>query len=243
MSNWDEVALPDGWELRGVEETDSTNDEIRRRGMAKHGLVAVAERQTAGRGRRGAAWLSNPGESLTFSVMLRPDGPKTLWSRLSLAAGLAVAEALETCGIEARIKWPNDVLVGTKKICGILVEAVGDHVIVGIGLNVGSKSFPEGLKATSILLETGREWGRPEVMGMILRSLSGWSGEIEKGFPNLIVRIQERCALSGEKVRLMSGDRMVEGRVAGIGMAGELLLETEQGQECFLQAHEVRLCD
>jgi BirA family biotin operon repressor/biotin-[acetyl-CoA-carboxylase] ligase len=241
MSEWRDILLPDGWRLEVVEQTDSTNDEIRRRKGAGAGLVVVAERQTAGRGRRGSAWLSSPGESLTFSVLLRPKAPKPLWPRLSLVAGLAVVEALEKCGLEARIKWPNDVLVGSRKICGILVEAGADHVIVGIGLNVGTQEFPEALEATSLRLELGRQFDRADVLTLILRSLNGWSGEIGSGFPGFLERIRERCALSGERVRLQSGERPVEGTVVEIGDAGELVLETSEGRESFLQAHDVRL--
>ena len=241
MSSWDEVFLPEGWRLEVVGETDSTNDELRRRESEAPGLVVLAERQTAGRGRRGAAWLSAAGECLTFSVLLRPSEPKALWPRLSLATGLAVAEALGRCGLEARIKWPNDVLVGGKKICGILVEAAADRVIVGIGLNVLSERFPEGLEATSVCLESGRKVERAELLSMVLRALEGWSREIGSGFPQMLERVRERCALSGEMVRLTSGERSLEGEVVGIGDGGELLVRTERGVEGFLQAHEVRV--
>lgn len=241
MTEWKDVLLPDGWRLEVVDETGSTNDEIRSRVNEAGGLAVLAECQTAGRGRRGAAWLSAPGESLTFSVLLRPVDAKALWPRLSLATGLAVAEALGRFGVEAQIKWPNDVLVGGKKICGILVEAAADFVIVGIGLNVGTRKFPVGLEATSMCLESGAEVERSEVLSQVLRSLSGWSGEIGSGFPDLLERVRERCALTGESVSLMSGERSVNGRVAGIGDGGELLVETEAGIERFLQAHEVRV--
>jgi BirA family transcriptional regulator, biotin operon repressor / biotin---[acetyl-CoA-carboxylase] ligase len=241
MSEWQDSSLPDGWRLEVLEEAGSTNDELRSRGDEARGLVVLAERQTAGRGRRGAAWVSAPGESLTFSVLLRPTEGKALWPRLSLAAGLAVAEALGRFGVEAQIKWPNDVLVGGKKICGILVEAAADFVIVGIGLNVGTREFPEGLDATSMCLELGAEVQRAEVLSQVLRSLNGWSGEIGAGFPDLLERVRERCALSGENVCLMNGERRVQGRALGVGDGGELLVETERGKESFVQAHEVRV--
>jgi BirA family biotin operon repressor/biotin-[acetyl-CoA-carboxylase] ligase len=241
MSDWDDVRLPDGWRLIVVDRTDSTNDEIRQWGGEPEGLVVLAERQMAGRGRRGAAWLSVEGESLTFSVLLRPLEAKALWPRLSLAAGLAVADALLKFGLEARIKWPNDVLIGGKKVCGILVEAGADHVIVGIGLNTGTLDFPEGLDATSIQLETGQAIDRGEVLSLILQSLNGWSSEIGAGFPFLLERVRERCALSGQHVRMTSGERPVQGKVLEIGASGDLVVETESGTERFLQAHDVRV--
>ena len=241
MSEWHEALLPEGWRLEVLDEAGSTNDELRSRGNEAAGLVVLAERQTAGRGRRGAAWLSAPGESLTFSVLLRPTEGKGLWPRLSLATGLAVAGSLGRFRVEAQIKWPNDVFVGGKKICGILVEAADDHVIVGIGLNVGTREFPEGLEATSMCLELGLVPEREAVLAEVLRSLNGWFGEIGAGFPRLIERVRQRCLLTGETVSLMSGERSVKGKVTGIGDSGELLVGTERGEERFLQAHEVRV--
>lgn len=242
MSRWDEVGLPEGWRLLVLEETDSTNDEARRRAGEAEGLVVLAERQTAGRGRRGAVWYSAPDEDLTFSVLLRPDEPKALWPRLSLAVGLAVAEALGKLGVEAEIKWPNDVRVGGKKMCGILVEAGSDHAAVGIGLNVGAESFPEAIaaSATSLRLERGSEISRTEALETLLAELAGWMREIGAGFPDVLRKVRVRCALSGKRVRLVSGDGLIEGRVREIGDAGELVVETVDGVKRVLQAHEVR---
>ncbi|MGB6220164.1 biotin--[acetyl-CoA-carboxylase] ligase [Haloferula sp.] len=240
MSDWQDVMLPPGWRLVVLEETGSTNDEVRLRCQDEAGLVVLAEKQTAGRGRRGAAWLSIEGESLTFSVLLRPSEPKAIWPRLSLAAGMAVADALGRYGIEAEIKWPNDLLIGGKKISGILVEAGADYVVVGIGLNLGTLQFPEGLEATSMAMESGRSVQGAEVLSFILTALDGWSREIGGGFPDLLKRVRERCALSGRQVRLISGNRVVEGQVVQIGNSGELIVNTPDGPKSFLQAHEVR---
>ena len=242
---WQGVALPAGGRLEVLDALGSTNDEVRLRARdrAPAGLVVLAERQTAGRGRRGAAWLSPPGEGLTFSVLLRPSEPMALWPRLSLVAGLAVAEALGGFGIEAEIKWPNDVLVGGRKICGILVEAGSEFVVVGIGVNVATRSFPEGLagQATSVWIERGGGVERPELLERILASLAGWSGALGGGFPGVVRRVRERCALTGRRVRLRVGDGALEGTVQGVGEAGELLLETPEGLRKLLQAEEVRV--
>jgi carbamoyltransferase len=110
----------------------STNDEARAwaREGAQEGSTVWAEEQSAGRGRRGAVWLSGPGEGLTFSVILRPSMPRALWPRLALVSGLAVVRVFEGQGLAAELKWPNDVMVKDRKICGILVEAFDDAVIV-----------------------------------------------------------------------------------------------------------------
>ena len=152
MKGW-EGRLADNLVFR--EETGSTNDDLRallRKGEAGEGGVVLAERQTAGRGRKGAQWHCEPGKGLAFSVCLKPRWSKEHWSWVSLAAGLAVAEAVETLGLSPAIKWPNDVLLGGRKFCGILTEADQSDVIVGIGLNVGGDEgdFPAGVAATTL---------------------------------------------------------------------------------------------
>ena len=241
-AEWGEVVLPVGWRLEVRAEAGSTNDEIRLRAAEAPGLVVLAERQWAGRGRRGAAWLSEAGKSLTFSVLLKPREPKALWPRLSLAAGLAVAEALGRFGLEAEIKWPNDVMAGGRKLCGILVEAAPEAAIVGIGLNVGTRDFPAELAitATSLSRELGRDVPRADVLGEVLRGLDGWSREIGTGFGGLIRRVRERCFLSGKRVRLTAADGPCEGVVREVGDGGELVVDAAGSVRRFLQADEVR---
>jgi len=245
MSDFDHVAaqMPDPFRLLWREKVSSTNDELRalaEKGMAE-GLVLVAEEQVAGRGRRGAEWFSPKGESLAFSVLLRPTEQKGFWSRLSLIAGLAVAEALERYVTLAEIKWPNDVLIGGKKIAGILVEAGRDFVIVGIGINVNTEAFPEGFAATSLRVERGGEVVREEILLEVVKRLAGHAGEIGSGFDDLMDGVRERCFLTGHRVTLKCADRRREGVVKGIGSAGELLLEADGQTEAIFQADEVRL--
>ncbi|NJM36722.1 MAG: biotin--[acetyl-CoA-carboxylase] ligase [Akkermansiaceae bacterium] len=117
--------FPDPFRLLIRESVQSTNDEVRSLAEmgAAEGLVLLAEKQTAGRGRRGAVWFSPAGESLAFSILLRPPEPKSLWPRLALATGLALAEAFESIQIHnVKVKWPNDVLIRGKKVAGVLVE-------------------------------------------------------------------------------------------------------------------------
>jgi BirA family biotin operon repressor/biotin-[acetyl-CoA-carboxylase] ligase len=245
MSGFGHIAaqMPDPFRLLCREKVSSTNDELRElaeKGMAE-GLVLVAEEQTAGRGRRGAEWFSPKAESLAFSILLRPTEPKVFWHRLSLVAGLAVAEALERFVPLAEIKWPNDVLIGGKKIAGILVEAGSDFVIVGIGINVNTDTFPAGLAATSLAIERGEKVQRGEVLLAVVERLAHRSTRLGTGFEELLAGIRERCHLTGHRVTLTCADRRREGVVKGIGSGGELLLESEGKTEAIVQADEVRL--
>lgn len=237
--------LPDSMRLFVREEVDSTNDEIRRlaRASAADGTVVLADRQTAGRGRRGAAWVCPPGQALAFSVLVRPTEPKALWPRLALAAGLAVAEALETGGVSCGIKWPNDVWIGGRKICGVLVEAGSDFAIIGIGVNVNVPSFPEELSgsATSLLLETGEPQDRAGVLASILRRLEIRRHQIDADYARLLDAVRSRCVLTGRRLSLHAADGPRVGFCEGIGAGGELLLSGPNGLERLLQADEVRI--
>lgn len=242
---WQEAELPQDYRLEVRESTGSTNDDVREaaRAGAAAGLVIAAGRQQAGRGRRGAAWVCPPGEGLAFSVLLRPSEKKALWPRLSLAAGLAVAEGLDRHGVSAEVKWPNDVWIRGRKIAGILVEAGEDFVVVGIGINVGVTEFPEALAetATSLALEFGTETERPAVLASVLDRLAVWHTKIGADFEELLRRFRQRCALTGKQIRLTAADGMVTGEAAGIGDGGELLIRTPQGVRRIVQAEEVRV--
>ncbi len=242
---WQDAALPPGYRPDYREATGSTNDDAREAGRAgaEAGLVVIAGRQEAGRGRRGAAWVCPPGEGLAFSVLLRPGGNKALWPRLSLAAGLAVAEGLDRSGVAAEVKWPNDVWVHGKKIAGILVEAGEDFVVAGIGINVGVRDFPGELagSATSLALECGEAPPLPAVLAAVLERLQVWQARIERDFGELLRHFRLRCALTGRPVSLSAADGVLHGTVRGIGDGGELLLETPQGLRKLVQADEVRV--
>ena len=154
------ASRPGLWrEVRVVEETGSTNADLlaQARSGAGEGLVLVAEAQTSGRGRMGRRWISPPRRALTFSVLLRPAAPAGLLGWVPLLAGVAVASALQrTAGVDARLKWPNDVLVDGAKIAGILAERWGNAIVIGTGINVlqqrGELPVPT---ATSLLVAQG----------------------------------------------------------------------------------------
>ena len=130
-------------------------------------------------------------------MLLRPSETKALWPRLSLAAGLAVAEGLDRHGVAAEVKWPNDVWIGGKKIAGILVEAGENFVVVGIGINVGVTEFPEALadSATSLALECGEAPELPLVLASVLERLPVWQSKIGADFDELLRRFRERCVM------------------------------------------------
>ncbi|MGJ8642505.1 MAG: biotin--[acetyl-CoA-carboxylase] ligase [Luteolibacter sp.] len=246
MSEYDQVAasLPGEFRVLWRAEVSSTNDELRvlaEQGTGE-GLVLIGEDQKAGRGRRGAAWFSPKGGGLAFSVLLKPGENKGLWHRLSLVTGLAVAEAVEKFGVVAEVKWPNDVLVGGKKLAGILVEAGADFVIVGIGINVNAEDFPEGLNATSLKMECGEEVPRAEVLGEVVKRLAVYAPRIDTDFNGLLDGVRERCALSGKNVALTIAGTRREGMVKGISEGGELLVLLDGVVERVFQADEVRVC-
>lgn len=237
----------DGICIRWYECVDSTNDVARQWATegAADGSVVCAVEQTAGRGRRGAAWLCPPGEGLAFSQILRPTMPKALWPRLALVAGLAVAKVLESHGIAAEVKWPNDVLVDGRKIAGILVEAVGDAVIVGIGLNVNVRDFPDELNdtATSLLRETGQSMDRQDLLEKLSFSVWRHAGQVEHDFSGLMQGLRERCALSGKRVSLLLGNEMHLVLVKGLSDHGELVIERNGISETLIQADQIRILE
>ena len=154
-----------------------------------------------------------------------------------------MAEALEFHGVTAGIKWPNDVWVDGRKICGVLVESGGSHVVIGIGVNVNVGEFPAELadSATSLRLETGEPVDRAGVLAEILRRLDVRRYQIGADFPLLLDAVRSRCVLTGEHIRLMAADGPREGFCEGIGEGGELLLSVNGRLERLLQADEVRV--
>jgi len=237
--------FPEPFRLLIRDSVESTNDEARvlAQAGAADGLIVMAEQQTAGRGRRGAAWFSPTGESLAFSILLRPDESKALWPRLALAAGLAVAEAVEQFGPQAGIKWPNDIWIGNRKAAGILVEAGSDFAVVGIGLNVNTTRFPPAVAdiATSLRIETSQVFSRADVLGAIIGKFARRRQQIGHEFEELIAAVRVRCVLTGKSVSLSTVSGPRAGIVEGIAPGGELLLRTESGLERLIQADDVRL--
>lgn len=218
-------------------EVASTNDVLRERARqgAPEWTVVLAGRQSAGRGRQGRAWASPPG-NLYLSVLLRPRFPAL--SLIPLAAGLAVAEALPQ--VEALLKWPNDVLVGERKLAGILAEAQSgpsgvEHVVVGIGVNVGPAELPPELQetATSLFRETGEAAEPEEVAATVLGRLRVcYDALAQGGGVALIERWRERSVpWWGRPVeaRAAGGTMTLRGIARGVSEQGALLIEGPDG--------------
>ena len=249
-----------------AEETESTNDDAKRgaREGAPHGALWIAEAQSSGRGRQGRTWSSPPGENLLFSVLLRLRCAPARVPPVSLACGLAVrdavARAIGAADADVVVKWPNDVLVRSardgvlRKVAGILVESgiAGskvEYVVVGIGINVHTRTFPEDLVpiATSIALEREARPGAPRAeldRGEILAEvLSGLDRDVDhvahKGLGLIHGRLTRHDALFGQRVESAEGD--LRGIARGVDLEGRLLVETDDGGLRRVSAGEVRL--
>ena len=238
-----------GREIQIFAQTDSTNDLARRAGEtgAAEGLVFFAEEQRAGRGRRGNSWVSSRGCALLFSVLLRPAAAREKWPRLTLIAVRALLDALESVGeVTAKWKWPNDVVVGPRKLAGILVEATPEFAVLGIGLNVRQREedFPLDLRGRAVSVETiaGRPVEREALAAAILTAVDrgyggDWAGE---GFGAVRDFCVARSAFAlGRAVAVATskeqgGGKKEEadicGRVAGYSKEGFLQIETKAGE-------------
>ena len=231
---------------------DSTMiDAVRRaEAGAGEGTLVIADRQTAGRGRLGRSWISEPGVGLYFSLILRPLTPPERSAVLTLAVGLGVARGLaEASGAVFDIRWPNDVLLNERKCCGILVETAADarslrYAVVGIGINVNQPSMPEEIAsiATSLHIETGRSFDREAVLGEVLRSLEGsYALFCEQGAGAIIAEFAEASSyVSGKVVMVDAPGGPVHGTTAGLDSSGVLLLRKEDGSTEPILAGSVR---
>jgi BirA family transcriptional regulator, biotin operon repressor / biotin---[acetyl-CoA-carboxylase] ligase len=225
--------------VHALDTTDSTQSEAQRLAAAgaPEGTVVTARHQRAGRGRRGHDWWDAPGQSLLVSVLLRPVGPVTTAPQLSLVGGLAVADALAAvASVPGRIRWPNDLLVDGRKVCGILPEASSDgagrlhHVILGIGVNLAQTAFPEALadRATSLRLVTGRAPDADVVLAAVLEQLARhYDAWRVGGFAVLRAAWLERSTLPGQLVRLPDGS---DGVGVDVGDDGVLRARARDGR-------------
>lgn len=214
---------------------------------APDGGVIVADSQTAGRGRLGREWHSPAGKNLYFSCVLRPALPASQVPPITLCAGLAVCELVNSLGVKASIKWPNDVWVGEKKLAGVLTEMSTrsqkvDSVIVGVGLNVNQSDFPAELAATSLKLETGKEHERSGLLDAMLIAMQGWVDRyVASGVPGLASAFEEHSLLGGQDVRVRIAGEVIRGRVLGLADDGSLLISDDAGHEHKVIAGEVHL--
>lgn len=208
---------------------------------APEGMVYFADEQTAGRGRGAHAWSSPPGSGLYVSTLLRPRlaPADVLW--LSLAAGLAVHDAIkQVTSLEADLRWPNDLLFGRRKFCGILTELNAEatrvrHLVIGIGINVHQQQFPEELRhlATSLNIETGRDWPRQELLAALLQSLdrevTALTSSTATAQQNILTRLERMSSwVRGKQVYVEDAEGF-EGVTEGLDTRGFLQIRTSSG--------------
>jgi BirA family transcriptional regulator, biotin operon repressor / biotin---[acetyl-CoA-carboxylase] ligase len=207
---------------------------------APHGTVVVAEQQTAGKGRRGRAWVSPPGLNLYFSAILRPELPPQRAPELTLVAAVALAETLRETGAEAAIKWPNDVQLAGRKVAGILTELSAEpervhFVIVGVGvnLNAGQEHFPEELRtlATSLFQTLGRPVPRALFAAALWNRLETWLDTyLATGFDVVRARWKALSSTLGQQVRVRTDRGDWEGFAEDIDPTGALLVRVADGR-------------
>ena len=214
---------------------------------APDGAVVYAEYQERGRGRMGRTWSAAAGLNLMFSVILRPSLVPDQWSLITIAACVAVADAVEafTAPVRPEIKWPNDVLLEGRKCCGMLLESnwsgrqatEGRAVVMGIGINVNQDSFPTELqpRATSLLLATGQPIPRAELLAAVLEELESALDHLRSDASGLRRRYLRRMRDLHETVelRFAQGGGTVRGIAAGLGETGGLILSTDEGMRIF----------
>jgi BirA family transcriptional regulator, biotin operon repressor / biotin---[acetyl-CoA-carboxylase] ligase len=232
-----------GRDIRVFQETTSTNDICERlaRDGVKEGVVVFAETQRKGRGRLGRKWVSPARKGLWFSVLLRPLLPPQAATQLVVATAAALTQAIHSyTGLIPSIKWPNDILIGQRKVGGILTELSAEldhirHVVLGIGLdvNLGPADLPAEVRetATSLSLELGRNLDRAELAATVLQALDAYYGRICAGdFAKVADEWESQCVTLGQDVRIQVGSRSIEGRAESLNDDGALLVRTQHGR-------------
>lgn len=233
------------------ENTDSTNADVRRmaENHAENGLLVVSDGQTDGKGRRGRVWESQKGTNLYFSMLLRPDFTPDKAPMITLVAALSTAKIIAAqTGLDAKIKWPNDIVVNGKKVCGILTEMSIErdyihHIVVGIGINVNEEIFPEEIAqmATSLKNESGRIISRANLLSDIL-------AQFEKDYETFLAadnlqpfvdEYNKMLVNKGALVKVLDPKGEFSGIAGGINKEGMLIVFKEDGQIVNVYAGEV----
>lgn len=231
--------------------TDSTNHRARLESMngAPHGSLFVAEEQTAARGRLGKQWSAPPETGVWMSLLLRPDGEPGDIAQITLIAGVAVCKAIQSLtGLAVGIKWPNDIVIGGKKLCGILTEMAAqsgriESLICGIGINVNTKAFPRGIAdvATSVFIESGKEQARAQLAAEVLNRFEPLYREfVSRGVTREFLQTYRDCCVTlGRQVTAYYRDGAITGTAENVTEKGELEIRTEQGELIAFSSGEV----
>ena len=226
-----------GREIVYYPETDSTNRRARMLAGegAPHGTLVIADSQSAGRGRRGRGWISPAGDGIFMSLLIRPDIHPSKVAKLSLLTALAVAEAIaKETGLDARIKWPNDIVISGRKVCGMLLEMTADEhtvhdVVAGIGINVHQAAFDEEIAhtASSLDLLAGRRHDRA---ALVRAFLCAFESAMEMDETAMMAAYAARSATIDQRVQVISLTGTFTGTAVGVTESGSLLVEDETGE-------------
>jgi len=220
---------------------------------AREGTVVIADEQVQGRGRLGRSWVSPPGKGIWMSVILRPRLSSQQVPRITIMTAVAVANALKrSAQIDVGIKWPNDVVCGGKKLCGILTEVHAEpevihYAVVGIGLNVNLsfEDLPEDIRdiATSLRIEKGKEFNRADIIKSILQEMEkGYlQGLRDDGFAGLLKEYERRSVILGKRIWVIGVDGQFSGYAQGFGLDGSLMLRLDDGRVERILAGDVSL--
>ncbi|RJP20506.1 MAG: biotin--[acetyl-CoA-carboxylase] ligase [Deltaproteobacteria bacterium] len=237
--------------LGTIESTNGSAMEMAE-GGAPHGTVVVADGQTGGRGRMGRRWHSPPGRNIHVSVILRPFLPVAQAPRLSLVAGVALADAVEAAGVPGSLKWPNDLYLGERKGAGILSEMASGagrvrHVVVGVGINVNlvEDEIPGELrgKATSLRIRAGRTFPRAGILARFLDAFGiRYADFAAGGFPAVRDGWARRDFLAGRRILLRSGGREEWGVAGGVDAEGALLFRRD-GEDSSVAVHSGEIAE
>ena len=231
-------------------EVDSTNIYAKRVGdePGGHGTLIVSDKQTAGKGRRGRVWESPSGSSIYMSLLLKPDIRPDQASMLTLVMAQSVAKAMrKMANVDAKIKWPNDIVLNGKKVCGMLTEMTMEmdyiqSVVIGVGINVNTKHFPKELShATSLYLETGNIVKRSELIAETMRQFEYYYDKfVEEGDLSGIQEEYNSLLVNRDRdVKVLEPSNEYQGHALGINEMGELIVRKEDGEFVRIYAGEV----
>lgn len=227
-----------GRKIISFKEIDSTNLEAKRLAAAgaETGTVITAERQINGRGRLGRSWASPLNDGLYFSIIVKEEISPDAAAQMTVTAGYCVCVALRALtGLDVKIKWPNDIIYGSKKLCGILTEMSSqgeklDYAVIGIGINVSNKAFDEDIsrKATSLYLESGTEFSKTDVLNAVLKEIDKHYADICNGLSDDVIKpYADLCATVGRNVKVMRSGAELEGIATAVNKSGELVINAD----------------
>ncbi len=230
-----------------MERTDSTMIDAARLAASgcPHGTAVGAEEQTAGQGRLGRPWHSEKESGLYFSVVLRVNRAPEDLPVLTMAVGLAVAEAVaESTGLAVDLRWPNDVMAGNRKVCGILLQQHHQAIVCGIGLNVNQTHFPAEIAQTaaSLRIQAGRPFEREPLLSSILESVDRQVDILQSQGKGALLRLFSSASsyVNGRRVVVDQGETQLRGTTAGLDENGFLLLDLDDGRRTLILAGGVR---